>query len=218
MPKNKLPRKSTHIDMTAMCDVAFLLLTFFMLATKFKPDEPVVVTTPSSIAETKVPDNTIVLSIDPEGRVLFNYDNEDAKEAMLKDMNEKRKLGLSADDILTFKKGSSVGAPLDELKEYFNGREAEIKGIPVDTADYTMENNELVYWVQNARIFGKMNGGESPSIAIKADMTTNYPKIQQVLKSLTKNKMNNLQLITSAEAIPPGTPAYEAAYGGNKKK
>ncbi|MEY4291989.1 MAG: hypothetical protein RIQ61_366, partial [Bacteroidota bacterium] len=33
MPKVKIPRKSTVVDMTAMCDVAFLLLTFFMLAT-----------------------------------------------------------------------------------------------------------------------------------------------------------------------------------------
>ncbi|MFM7710399.1 MAG: biopolymer transporter ExbD, partial [Ferruginibacter sp.] len=34
MPKIKIPRKSTNIDMTAMCDVAFLLLSFFILATK----------------------------------------------------------------------------------------------------------------------------------------------------------------------------------------
>ena len=31
MPKVKLPRKSTIVDMTAMCDVAFLLLSFFIL-------------------------------------------------------------------------------------------------------------------------------------------------------------------------------------------
>ena len=29
MPKVKIPRKSTAVDMTAMCDVAFLLLSFF---------------------------------------------------------------------------------------------------------------------------------------------------------------------------------------------
>ncbi|MFY8107916.1 MAG: ExbD/TolR family protein, partial [Bacteroidia bacterium] len=34
-----------------MTDVAFLLLTFFMLATQFKPDEPVTVNAPSSVAE-----------------------------------------------------------------------------------------------------------------------------------------------------------------------
>ena len=37
--KVKIPRKSTNVDMTAMCDVAFLLLTFFILATKQKPPE-----------------------------------------------------------------------------------------------------------------------------------------------------------------------------------
>ncbi|RPI68323.1 MAG: biopolymer transporter ExbD, partial [Ignavibacteriales bacterium] len=42
MPKVKVPRKSTLIDMTAMCDVAFLLLTFFMLTTQFKSDESVI--------------------------------------------------------------------------------------------------------------------------------------------------------------------------------
>ena len=35
MPKVKIPRKSTAVDMTAMCDVAFLLLTFFMLTSNF---------------------------------------------------------------------------------------------------------------------------------------------------------------------------------------
>ncbi len=39
MGRAKIPRKSTTIDMTAMCDVAFLLLSFFILATKFKPPE-----------------------------------------------------------------------------------------------------------------------------------------------------------------------------------
>jgi biopolymer transport protein ExbD len=39
MPKVKMPRKGTTVDMTAMCDVAFLLLTFFMLATKFKQNK-----------------------------------------------------------------------------------------------------------------------------------------------------------------------------------
>jgi biopolymer transport protein ExbD len=34
MPKIKVKRKGTWIDMTAMTDVAFLLLTFFMLTAK----------------------------------------------------------------------------------------------------------------------------------------------------------------------------------------
>ncbi|MBM3440097.1 MAG: biopolymer transporter ExbD, partial [Bacteroidetes bacterium] len=34
MPKLKVQRKSTWVDMTAFVDVSFLILSFFMLATK----------------------------------------------------------------------------------------------------------------------------------------------------------------------------------------
>ncbi|MCE7857938.1 MAG: biopolymer transporter ExbD, partial [Ignavibacteria bacterium CHB3] len=76
MPKVKVPRKSTLIDMTAMCDVAFLLLTFFMLTTQFKADESVIVDTPSSISEIKLPDTDILnITVSNDGRVFFHIDN-----------------------------------------------------------------------------------------------------------------------------------------------
>jgi biopolymer transport protein ExbD len=72
MPKVKIPRKNISLDMTAMCDMAFLLLTFFMLTTKFKPDEPLVVDTPTSISEIKIPEsNLMVISIGKEGQVFL---------------------------------------------------------------------------------------------------------------------------------------------------
>ena len=37
MPKFKPHRAGVRIDMTPMVDVAFLLLTFFMMTTQFKP-------------------------------------------------------------------------------------------------------------------------------------------------------------------------------------
>ena len=79
MPKIKLPRKSTHIDMTAMCDVAFLLLTFFMLATKFKPDEPVKVITPASTSTTPIPTGFMLITLDKQGRVFSSVDNVNDK-------------------------------------------------------------------------------------------------------------------------------------------
>ena len=48
-------RVSIRIDMTPLVDVAFLLLTFFMLTTQFKSDASVIVDTPSSISEIKLP-------------------------------------------------------------------------------------------------------------------------------------------------------------------
>ena len=46
MPHVKIAKKSTDTDMTPFVDIAFLILSFFIMATKFKPPEPVKVTTP----------------------------------------------------------------------------------------------------------------------------------------------------------------------------
>ena len=50
MPMLKWPRKSTDTDMTPFVDIAFLILSFFIMATKFKPPEPVKVETPNSVS------------------------------------------------------------------------------------------------------------------------------------------------------------------------
>src|SRR5438874_12588860 len=96
MPKVKLPRKSTHIDMTAMCDVAFLLLTFFMLATKFKPEEPVVVKTPSSISDIQLPDvDIMLLTVDTKGRIFFSIDNKLKRKDLIEAVNYEKDLKLT---------------------------------------------------------------------------------------------------------------------------
>ena len=218
MPKNKLPRKSTHIDMTAMCDVAFLLLTFFMLATKFKPDEPVIVTTPSSISQIPIPDNTILLTINPKGQVFFGYDNKDAKKMMIDDINEKRQLGLTEEEKQEFVVGASYGSPIAELKSYlaldqFERKSFPWKGVPNDTATTDMAENELVYLVQSARSAGQ-SVGAAPRISIKADSKTPYPSIKNVLDALIDNDIDRFNLITSAEAVPEGTAAYEEQMSG----
>jgi len=108
MPKAKLPRKSTHIDMTAMCDVAFLLLTFFMLATKFKPPEPVEIKTPNSVSTKALPENDAILVVlDSAGRVFFSMLAEKdpmLKYNVIKNMNDTRKLGLTDLEMKNFVK------------------------------------------------------------------------------------------------------------------
>ena len=72
MPSVKLPKKSTFVDMTPFVDVAFLILTFFIMATKFKPPEPVEVNTPKSVSTTELPEsNAVLITIDKEGKVYF---------------------------------------------------------------------------------------------------------------------------------------------------
>lgn len=83
MPKVKIPRKSTLIDMTAMCDVAFLLLTFFMLTTKFKTENPILVDLPKSVSDTLLQaTNNVQVAVTKEGRVFFSVDGQVRREAL----------------------------------------------------------------------------------------------------------------------------------------
>jgi len=212
MGRAKLPRKSTNIDMTAMCDVAFLLLTFFMLATKFKPEEPVVVRTPSSISEIPMPENSILITVDDKGRVFFDYDNKKAKEALIQTISTEKGLNLTPEEIKAYSLGSSVGLPFNQLKSYLamspiDQKKFQFTGIPVDTS-YVAATNELGYWIQSARFAGQ-NTGTPPRICIKCDAATAYPMVKDVIKTLTKNKIDRFNLLTNLEAVPEGTIAWE---------
>ncbi len=216
MPKLKLPRKSTNVDMTAMCDVAFLLLTFFMLATKFKPDEPVTVVTPNSISDIPLPDvDIMMITIDPNGRLFFSVDNQGIRENIIRDINEYKNLGLNDAEIKAFKYGSSVGVPFNQLKSYLDAPGNEQKafdktttGIPVDTVADS-DQNELGAWIRVAR-----NNNPRLRITIKADADAAYPDIQKVIKTLEGWKIFKFNLITGLKAIPKGTAAYEQSMGG----
>jgi len=220
MPKVKLPRKSTNIDMTAMCDVAFLLLTFFMLATKFKPEEPVVVKTPASISEIPLPDvDIMLLTVDPKGRVFFSIDNKPMRKSLISDINDERKLGLTEDEKNAFAIGPSVGVPFSQLKSFLAADPTTQKqmvtnapGIPTDTS-VTDPNNELAAWIQNAR-----TSNPKLRICIKADGEASYPSVQKIIKTLEGWKIFKFNLITNLKAVPTGTAAYELQQQAGKAK
>lgn len=216
MPHAKLPRKSTNIDMTAMCDVAFLLLTFFMLATKFKPDEPVVVKTPSSISEIPLPDADIMLiTVDPKGRTFFSIDNKLMRKSLIENINEYKGLNLTENEMNSFAIGSSVGIPFNQMKSYLSSNpdtQKEIDkaapGVPTDTS-VNSENNELAAWIRSAR-----NTNPKLRICIKADADASYPDVRKIIKTLEGWKIFKFNLITNLKEVPAGTAAYAVKQGG----
>jgi biopolymer transport protein ExbD len=77
MPKFKPHRQGVRIDMTPLVDVAFLLLTFFMLTTQFRPVEEVTIELPSSHSESKLPESDIMtINIAKDGRIFLGFDNQ----------------------------------------------------------------------------------------------------------------------------------------------
>ena len=200
MPKVKVPRKSTLIDMTAMCDVAFLLLTFFMLTTQFKSDESVIVDTPSSISEIKLPDVDILnITISADGKVFFSIDNKNnTRERLLARISEKYpELQFTTEEAKTFQLTGSIGVPLAELKGYLALEDVERKaydqpGIPIDST-----NNELGIWIMQGRL-----SNPNVRITIKGDQFCPWPVVKKVMDTLQDKNVNKFNLITDLEADP----------------
>ena len=196
MPKVKIPRKSTSIDMTAMCDVAFLLLTFFMLTTKFKPDEVVVVDTPSSVSDVLLPETGILMiTIDKEENVYFGMDGQFTRAEVLEKMGERYKIAFTPAEVQAFSVVSSFGVPINSMKEFLAKTPEErnhIKykgGIPCDSA-----KNELADWV----ILSRQTNNKF-NIAIKGDREAHYPIIKKVIEALKSKKVNKFHFITNLE-------------------
>jgi biopolymer transport protein ExbD len=216
---HKLPRKSTNIDMTAMCDVAFLLLTFFMLATKFKPAEPVVVRTPNSVADIPAPENSILLTIDKDGQIYMDFDNKKAKVDLIDTVSIAKGLNLTQEQKDAFIKGAAIGSSFADLGTYLSTSSDERKklprlGIPCDTS-VSPATNELAYWIYHARKAG-LGVGQNPMICIKSDAGLKYPGFKTIINLLTKNDIFTFNLLTGAEQVPEGTALYNDRILGSK--
>ena len=212
MGRAKLPRKSTIIDMTAMCDVAFLLLAFFILTTKFKPDEAIIVVTPNSVSAKPAEEKDfVIVTIDAGGKVFLTMDDESKKEYIANTLNETKNLGL---DVNAFKKAAFFGTSFSSLKSYLSMEEGQRKGvnlpgIPIDTIK---GNNELVEWMYLVGM--AYQGLKLRNLYVKGDNNSKYPSFEAVIEAFKKNDFMKFQMITNPEAVPVGSEYYKALNQG----
>ncbi len=218
MPSVKIPRKSTDFDMTPFVDVAFLILSFFMLATKFKPPEPVEITTPHSVSTKQLAEiDGVMVTIDKQGRVFFGLQTEkdtNRKYDVIKNINTSRNLGLTEAQMRNFVKTPMVGVPFTQLKGLLdvpveNQKNVSQPGIPVrDSA-----NNELFFWIRDAVSILK---GSRINYLIKGDNSSKYPDFKNVLSAFKRNEIFKFQLITAPEDAPVGSDLYKTRLDASK--
>ena len=159
--------------MTPMVDVAFLLLTFFMLTTKFRPPEPVTIDLPSSHAEQKVPESDILtVSVSGENRYFMGVSSQHSRERIFQRVIEPK---LAAAGV----SGAAVSDSLHlfRLSEFFPVRK-----------------NELNRFIEAARF-----ANQRVRPVVKADVDADFEAVNHVLKLFKDANILTFNLVTVLE-------------------
>ncbi|WET01085.1 biopolymer transporter ExbD [Flavobacterium sp. YJ01] len=196
MAKIKMKKKSTSTDMTAMCDVAFLLLTFFILTATAKVPEALPVDMPSSVAQTKLPDSDLAIITIGKGKVFFDIKGREIRKRTLEGMGAKYGINFSEEDKTKFSLMDDFGVPIAGLKQIIDMKaadrtKAEQPGIPLDSLD-----NQLKEWLLISRRATIDLDDKELQIAIKGDAKEEYPKIKKIMDILQDQKINSFNLVT----------------------
>ncbi len=196
MAKVKMSKKATLIDMTAMCDVAFLLLTFFILTATARQPEPLPVDTPSSTVQTKLPESELAMITIGKGKVFFGVSGQSVRIRTLEMMSEKYGVTFTNEEKQRFSLMESFGVPIESLNSIIamtgtERNEANQPGIPKDSL-----NNQLGEWVKNARLATIEIADKELNIAIKGDAKEEYPDIKRIMDILQSQKINSFNLVT----------------------
>jgi len=201
MARPRIKRQAGAVDMTAMCDVSFLLLNFFVMTSTAIVPDPVDIKIPTSTYEIKVPDTDLsVLTLSKEGQVFFETIGQDIKVATLEKMGEQYNIEFTPEEKKRFSVISGFGVPIQNLKQYIaldtEGRKKSglDVGIPTDST-----NNQLSSWLLNSRKAVAELHSTSMRVSIKGDEGQPYPQFKKIVDILQDQKINKFSLVTTSE-------------------
>lgn len=202
MARAKIKRASTTIDMTAMCDVSFLLLTFFVLTATARQPEAMEVDTPGSVTQVKIPDNHMgMITVGDGGKMFFGIQNRETRVRALELMSEKYGIQFSQEEKDRFELMESFGVSMGRMKDLIaldmheRARPGLQPGIPNDTTKNL--SNELHHWIHSARTATAAIFDEQMRISIRGDQDEKYPSIKRAIDILQNQGLNRFSLITS---------------------
>lgn len=206
MGRAKIKRGSTSVDMTPMCDVAFLLLTFFILVGKFKAEEAVEVTPPSSVSnKTIVQKDFFNVTFDKGGTVYLDMD-EAIRKDVIEELGKERNIQFSPQEVEAFAKSPFVGVPISQLGQFLKLTPEQIKGTKLPGVPTDSTNNELQAWISAAKA---ARLGSKLVYTIKGDNAAKYSTFRNVIESFKKNDEYKYNLVTSQTDVPAGSELYQ---------
>mgnify|MGYP000889453598 FL=1 len=176
MPKNKKQRVGLRMDMTPMVDIGFLLLTFFMLTTQFRPPEipEAQVILPTSHSDIKQPESDVmIITVNKDGGVFLSLDSQKLREALLT-----KKIEENWDKIDP------------KIKSQYSDPATMAKLVP----SFPVQISDLSDLLMQARI-------RNPKLRtiIKGDREADYGPVMDIMDILQKVNITRFNLLTDLE-------------------
>ena len=131
--------------------------------------------------------------VDPDGKIFMSLDKQQDMQAVLESMGDEYGIKFTPEQEKRFVLSSTFGVPIRSMQKFLDLPEEQRdkilknEGIPCDSVD-----NQFKSWVRNARA-----ANADLRIAIKADASTPYSVIKNVMNSLQDLRENRYNLITS---------------------
>jgi len=215
-----MPRSNPSLDMTPMVDLAFLLVTFFMLTSSFRSPEPVVVDTPTSTTKIQIPKQVFLITVTKNGETYIDLTNPNVKSKVFQKVCNQMNVKVTAEEVKKFAGIGSIGLKASQISEYLeleaNERTKIVQtGVPYDTSG---KRSELYWWAYYTRLEAhkdfkereeeakkqKLNFDKSNYIqfAVKADADARYDVVKHVVQVFRDAQVKQFQMITGLEAEP----------------
>lgn len=215
-----MPRSNPTLDMTPMVDLAFLLVTFFMLTSSFRTPEPVVVDPPTSTTKTEIPKQVFMITVDNQGRAFIDLTNPAVKSKVFEKVCNQTGIKVDSLTVKKFAGSGAIGLKISAIPQYLeleaNERtKVNQTGVPYDT---TGKKSELYWWAYYTRLeahadfkareeeaktrklpFDKSNYIQ---FAVKAAADAKYDAVKNVIQVFRDAKVKQFQMITGLEAEP----------------